>query len=113
GRLPAAIRGGERAATLTKQLLAFSRRQPLQPRPIDAGKLVAGMSDLLRRTLGETIATETALAAELWKVSADPNQLESAILNLAINARDAMQGADGRLTIETQNTELDESYTAD
>src|SRR5262249_27724565 len=109
----AAIRGGERAATLTKQLLAFSRRQPLQPQPIDAGKLVAGMSDLLRRTLGETIATDTVLAPELWRVSADPNQLESAILNLAINARDAMQGADGKLTIETENTELDESYTVD
>ncbi|MEO5492851.1 MAG: PAS domain S-box protein [Sphingomonas sp.] len=106
-----AIVGAERAATLTQRLLAFSRRQPLAPKPIEVNKLVAGMSDLLHRTLGETIELETVLAARLWPVEADPNQLENTIINLAVNARDAMAGG-GKLTIETNNTYLDASYVA-
>jgi len=106
-----AIRGAERAGTLTRQLLAFSRRQALQPKPIDVNNLVAGMSDLLRRTLGETIVVETVPAGDLWRVSADANQLESALLNLAVNARDAMPKG-GQLTIETANGYLDDAYAA-
>ena len=107
--IDAAIRGGERAATLTQRLLAFARRQPLNPKPIDVNKLVAGMSELLHRTLGESITIETVLAGGIWRVAADANQLENALLNLAVNARDAMQ-AGGRLTIETANAFLDEAY---
>ena len=106
-----ALRGADRAAALTQQLLAFARRQPLEPKPINLNRLVARMTDLLRRTLGEGIAIETVLAGGLWWVSADANQLESAILNLAINARDAMPSG-GKLTIETANTFLDEAYAA-
>jgi PAS domain S-box-containing protein len=106
-----AMTGAKRAATLTQRLLAFSRRQPLDPKPIDVNKLVRSMSELLHRALGETVELETVLGARLWPVEADPNQLESAILNLAVNARDAMpQG--GKLTIETSNTHLDEAYAA-
>ena len=103
--------GAQRAATLTHRLLAFARRQTLDPKPLDANRLVAGMSELLRRTLGESIAIETVLAGGLWRICADPNQLESALLNLAINARDAMDGG-GKLTIETANSWLDETYAA-
>ena len=110
GRLTgAALDGARRAATLTQRLLAFSRRQPLDPKPIDANRLVTGMSELLRRALGETIRTEVVLAGGLWQISADANQLESALLNLAVNARDAMPDG-GKLTIETANTYLDETY---
>ncbi|MGE0750011.1 MAG: ATP-binding protein [Variibacter sp.] len=104
-----AMAGARRAASLTARLLAFARRQPLMPEPIDGNRLVTDMSDLLRRSLGETIQFETVLAAGLWRTVADPNQLESALLNLAVNARDAM-GEGGKLTIETANTYLDEAY---
>ena len=106
-----AMRGAQRAAALTQRLLAFSRRQPLDPKPVDAGRLVTGMSELLRRTLGEQVAIETVLAGGLWRIFADPNQLEIGILNLAVNARDAMPDG-GRLTIETANAHLDEGYAA-
>ncbi|MER8921874.1 CHASE3 domain-containing protein [Mesorhizobium sp. M0802] len=107
----AATDAATRAANLTSRLLAFSRQQPLAPQVVDANRLVAGMSDLLRRALGETIRIETVLAGGLWKTHADPSQLENAILNLAVNARDAM-GEDGKMTIETANSHLDESYAA-
>jgi PAS domain S-box-containing protein len=106
-----AFSGADRAATLTQRLLAFSRRQPLAPKAVDINRLVPGMSELLHRTLGETIEIEAVLAPRLWTVEADPNQLENAILNLAINARDAMPEG-GKLTIETSNTHLDHSYAA-
>ncbi len=106
-----AMNGARRAAVLTGRLLAFSRRQPLAPRPVDANGLVAGMSDLLGRTLGEAVRIETALADGLWRAEADPNQLENAILNLAVNARDAMPDG-GTLFIETANARLDRAYAA-
>lgn len=110
--IDAALEGAQRAATLTQRLLAFSRQQPLSPKEVDANRMVAGMSDLLRLTLGEQIKIETVLAGGLWKVHADPGQLESAILNLAVNARDAMEG-DGKLTIETANSYLDDVYATE
>ncbi|RVA84206.1 response regulator, partial [Mesorhizobium sp. M7A.F.Ca.CA.004.01.1.1] len=99
------------AANLTARLLAFSRQQPLAPQIVDANRLLTGMSDLIRRALGETIRIETVLAGGLWKTHADPSQIENAVLNLAVNARDAM-GDDGKLTIETANSHLDDSYAA-
>jgi PAS domain S-box-containing protein len=109
--MEAAADGARRAAQLTQRLLAFSRQQPLQPEAIDANKLVAGMSDLLRRSLGTDVRMETIMAGGLWRTHADPNQLENIILNLAVNARDAMPNG-GRLTIETQNAHLDDRYAA-
>jgi signal transduction histidine kinase/CheY-like chemotaxis protein len=106
-----AMRGAKRAESLTQRLLAFSRQQPLDPKPVDVGRLVTSMSDLLRRTLGEQIAVETVLAGGLWRAHADPSELEVAILNLAVNARDAMRYG-GKLTIETANIHLDERYAA-
>ena len=104
-----AQKGAERAASLIQRLLAFSRRQPLQPSPLDLHKLVVGMSDLLRRSLGETVVLEVVTAPGLWRVEADPNQLEAAILNLAVNARDAMPEG-GKLTIEAANAIVGETY---
>jgi PAS domain S-box-containing protein len=101
-----AIRGAERAASLTQQLLAFSRRQPLEPRAIDVNRLVTGMSELLRLTLGESISIKTTLSGELWRVYADANQLENSIINLAVNARDAMTNG-GILKIESANANLE------
>jgi two-component system, NtrC family, sensor kinase len=109
--LSAARQASERAATLVQRLLAFSRQHPQEVKAVDINRLVQGMSELLRRTIGETIVTETVLAGGIWKVAVDPNQLENAILNLAVNARDAMQDG-GRLTIETSNSYLDENYVA-
>ena len=103
--------GAQRAATLTARLLAFSRQQPLAPMALDANKLVSGMSEMLRRTLGDHVSVETVLAGGLWTTFADPGQLESALLNLAVNGRDAMPDG-GRLTIETANSYLDEAYAA-
>ena len=103
--------GARRAATLTARLLAFSRQQPLAPEPVNANRLVSGMSELLRQTLGEQIEIETVLAGGLWKTHIDAPQLENAILNLCVNARDAMPDG-GKLTIETHNCHLDEGYTA-
>jgi signal transduction histidine kinase len=105
----AATNAAERAAVLTQRLLAYARQQPLAPQTIDANKMIANMSELLRSTLGEQVQIETVTAAGLWQTHADAQQLESAILNIAINARDAMPGG-GKLTIETANAHLDEAY---
>jgi len=109
--LEMATQGAQRAATLTTRLLAFSRRQPLKPTPLDLNAVVRASTELLHRTLGETIELEGVLAPRLWTVEVDQNELETAILNLAVNARDAMPSG-GRLTIETSNALLDESYAA-
>ena len=98
----------ERAAALTHRLLAFSRRQTLDPKPTDMNRLVHGMDELVRRTVGPRVTVEVAGAADLWPVLADPNQLENALLNLCINARDAMPDG-GRLTIATENRVLDDT----
>lgn len=103
----AAQGAASRAASLTHRLLAFSRRQTLDPKPTDANRLIAGMEELVRRTVGSGIAVETVPAAGLWLTLCDSNQLENVLLNLAINARDAMPDG-GRLTIETANIRLDE-----
>jgi signal transduction histidine kinase len=108
----AAMEGAQRAATLTSRLLAFSRQQPLMPVTLDLNKTVSGMSELLRRTLGENVHMETVLAGGLWKTHADPGEIENAVLNLCVNARDAMPEG-GRLTIETANCFLDDAYSAD
>ena len=108
--MDAASTSAQRAAALTHRLLAFARRQSLDIKPQDVNALVAGLEDMLRRTLGEKITFETVLKPDVWPALTDTNQLESAILNLAINARDAMPDG-GRLTIATANTHLDEAYT--
>jgi signal transduction histidine kinase/CHASE3 domain sensor protein/DNA-binding response OmpR family regulator len=108
-RLQVALGAAERGAQLTRQLLAFARRQPLEPQPLDMGRAVAEATTLLRRSLGETVEIEAATAAGLWTVLADPAQLENLIINLALNARDAMPEG-GRLTIELANTTLDQDY---
>ena len=109
--IDAAMEGARRAADLTARLLAFSRQQPLDPKPLDANKLVFNMSELLRRTLGETIRVETVLAGGLWRAFVDPSQVSNALLNLCVNSRDAMPGG-GCLTIETSNAHLDDAYAA-
>jgi PAS domain S-box-containing protein len=102
----AILRTAMRGAELTQRLLAFSRRQPLHSRPVNLNELIDGMIDLLGRTLGETIEIETNLAQDIWPTVADSGQVENALLNLAINARDAMPGG-GKLRIETVNAALD------
>ncbi|MDP9009816.1 MAG: PAS domain S-box protein [Pseudomonadota bacterium] len=109
--MDAASTSAQRAAALTHRLLAFARRQLLDTRPNDINRLIASMEDLLIRTLGEHIELNCTLAGDLWTAFTDANQLENAILNLAINARDAMPNG-GRLSIQTANVRLDEAYTA-
>jgi signal transduction histidine kinase/CheY-like chemotaxis protein len=106
-----ALDGAERASALTHRLLAFARKQALAPEPLEINRLVSSLSEMLNRTLGETIRIETVLAGGLWTVLVDPGQLESAILNLAVNARDAMPEG-GKLTVETLNAYLDDMYAA-
>jgi signal transduction histidine kinase len=101
-----ALTGTERAAALTQRLLAFSRRQPLDPKPLDVNRMIEDMIELLHRTLGETVLIETSLSQDIPSALVDGNQLENAILNLAINARDAMPGG-GRLEISTALADLD------
>ncbi|AHB47793.1 histidine kinase [Hyphomicrobium nitrativorans NL23] len=107
--LNGALDGANRAATLVKRLLAFSRQQPLAPKAIDANKFVAGISELISRALGEMIQMETILGGGLWLTHVDPVQLENSILNLCVNARDAMPDG-GCLTVETANCHLDDRY---
>ena len=97
-----ALQGAQRAATLTSQLLAFSRRQPLQPKVLDVNRMLLHLERFLKPTLGETIHLEACGAGGLWTIEADETQLESALLNLAVNARDAMPDG-GKLTIEASN----------
>jgi PAS domain S-box-containing protein len=111
-RLRNALIGVSRGTKLTSQLLAFGRRQSLAPKVVNLGRLVRGMDDMLRRALGEAIDVETITSGGLWNTFVDPIQVETALLNLAINARDAMQGR-GRLTIEAGNASLDNKYAAD
>jgi PAS domain S-box-containing protein len=106
-----ALHGAKRAAALTARLLAFSRRQPLAPKPLDINALIKGVADLLHRTLGETVAFESVASAALWRAMADQGELENVLINLAVNARDAMPNG-GKLTIETGNASLDEGYIA-
>lgn len=108
-RLENAMGGVARGAKLASHLLSFGRQQPLQPQPINVGKLLRGMNEMLARTLEETIEVETIVGAGLWNCMIDAAQVENAILNLAINARDAMNGH-GKLTIEAGNASLDDKY---
>ena len=104
------MKAGERAAALTRQLLAFSRRQVLQPKVLDLNDLVTGLSSMLQRLIGEDIDLRLALDPGLGRVSADPGQIEQVLMNLVVNARDAMPKG-GSLSIETSNADLDENYT--
>ena len=110
-RVDGAVAGVARAATLTAQLLAFARRQALEPRVVNLARVVRDMGELLRRTLGEGVEVETIVSGGLWNVEVDIHQVENAVLNLAVNARDAMRGR-GRLTVELGNAALDDSYAA-
>jgi signal transduction histidine kinase len=107
--IASAAGGANRAAVLTQRLLAFARRQPLDPKPINVNQLLQAMSDFFRRTLSENIELEIVGSAELWQVEVDSSQMEAAVLNLVVNARDAMAGT-GKLTIETSNAVLDQAY---
>ena len=111
GRLRNAINGVSRGAKLASQLLAFGRRQSLTPKVVNLGSLIRNMDDMLRRALGGAIEIETVISGGLWNTFVDPVQLETSILNLAINARDAMAGR-GKLTIEAGNASLDDNYAA-
>jgi PAS domain S-box-containing protein len=104
-----AMRGAQRAAVLTHRLLAFSRRQPLNPKPLDVNRFLGQMVEFLERSLGEGVQIEAVGSGGLWQIEVDATQLETAILNLAINARDAMLGG-GKLTLEAQNSYLDAHY---
>jgi PAS domain S-box-containing protein len=106
-----AIRAADRGAELTRHLLAFSRKQPLSPQPVDLNERLQDVVGMLRRTLGEPIEIELVRSPSLWKCEVDPAQLESLLLNLALNARDAMPDG-GTLTLETANSRLDEDYAA-
>ncbi len=108
-RVTNAMAGVSRGAKLASQLLAFGRRQALEPKVINVGRFLNGMEDLLRRSIGESVEVEVISAGGLWNTYADPNQVENAVLNLAINARDAMNGS-GKLTIEVGNASLDQEY---
>ena len=108
-RLENAMQGAERAATLTKRLLAFSRQQPLNPTALDVNRVLNGLSDFLRRALGEDVSLEIVGSGGAWPIEADLAELEAVILNLAVNARDAMPDG-GKLTIETSNSYLDDAY---
>ncbi|MGV3742522.1 MAG: response regulator [Burkholderiaceae bacterium] len=109
--LQTATFAADRGAKLSSQLLAFARRQPLQPRATNLGRLLRDMDELLRRALGQTVEIETVVSGGLWITSVDPHQLENAILNIAINARDAMNG-EGKLTLELGNAMLDDHYVS-
>ena len=109
GRLQSAAAAAERGAGLTQQLLAFARRQPLEPQPTAVGKLVSGLAILLRQALGERVVPEFVIAKDPWNARIDPGQLENAILNLAINARDAMPEG-GSVRVEVSNATLDRRY---
>jgi PAS domain S-box-containing protein len=108
-RVQSALAGVARGSKLASQLLAFARRQPLEPRVVNPGRLIKNMDEMLRRALGGEIEVETVVGGGMWNSLIDPDQLENAILNLAINARDAMNG-EGRLTIEASNAFLDDEY---
>jgi CheY-like chemotaxis protein len=108
-RMQNATEAVARGSRLTGQLLAFARRQALEPRSVDLGRVIRDMSDMLGRTLGENIEIETVIAGGLWNTLADPNQVENTVLNLAINARDAMPDG-GKLTLEVANAFLDDAY---
>jgi PAS domain S-box-containing protein len=109
--ITAAQSAASRAATLTHRLLAFARRQPLEPKVVNANKLISHMEELIRRSVGPNVNIETVLATGLWNCVCDPNQLENAVLNLCINARDALAGG-GQITIETANTWMDDREAA-
>lgn len=110
-RLQTAIAATSRGSRLASQLLAFGRRQPLSPKSVNLGRLIRGIDDMLRRSLGEGVEIETVISGGLWNTFVDTVQVENALLNLAINARDAMQGQ-GKLTIEAGNAFLDDTYVA-